>query len=103
MLNLVWRSFFRLALRSGLKLGVARCTREGNYIADVFEAGEVHHHPFQPQPEPGVRHGAETAQVEIPPIGFFVPAGLPQPAQYNLIALFTLTAADDFADTRHEH
>src|SRR4029078_6941961 len=100
MLNLVWRSFFRLALRSGSKLGVARCTRERNYIADVFEAGEVHHHPFQPQPETGVRHGAVTAQVEIPPIGFFVQAGLPQPAKYNLIALFTLTPTDDFDDTR---
>ena len=48
-------------------------------------------------------NGAVAAQVEIPPVRFFVQSRIVQPLQQNIVALFALAAADDLADPRHEH
>ena len=86
-----------------LELRVARCAREGDNVANVFQAGQVHHHAFEAETESGVGHRAVTAQVEVPPVGFFVQTASAQPFGQDIVALFALAAADDLADPRHEH
>src|ERR1700722_15152230 len=54
-----------------LELRRAGSTREGDYVADVLHAGQVHHHPLQAQTEAGVRGCAVFAEIEIPFIRFF--------------------------------
>ena len=49
-----------------LEVRIPRCAREGDDIADIFKAGEIHHHSFQSQTEAGVGDGPVPAQVEEP-------------------------------------
>src|SRR5262245_58409519 len=45
--------------------------REGNHVPDVLHARCVHQETFEAQSEAGVRHRAEFAKLEIPPIVLF--------------------------------
>src|SRR6266849_2429449 len=81
-----------------LELRVPRRAGEGDDVADVLHAGEVHHHPLQTQPEAGVRRGAELAQLQIPPVILFRQALLPDGGEQDVVALFALAAADDLTD-----
>src|SRR4051794_14945359 len=50
----MWERGIRLCVKGEpLELRVSRRPREGNYIADVFHAGEVHEHAFEAHPEAG--------------------------------------------------
>src|SRR5712691_605482 len=52
----------------------ARRSREWDYVADVFHAGQVHHHALQSQSEAGVRGRSVLTQIEIPLVVVFVEA-----------------------------
>src|SRR5262249_11068365 len=92
-------SFVRLM--RALKIRISRRAREGNHVADIFEAGEIHHHSFQSQTEAGVGDGAVPTQVEIPPIRLFIQAAVTEPLQEHIVAILALAAADDLADPRN--
>ena len=47
--------------RNWLKVGVARRTWEGDYVADVAHPGHKLHCTLQPQPKPRMRDGPEAA------------------------------------------
>src|SRR5260370_41301231 len=84
-----------------LELGVPGSTGEGNYVADVLHAGEVHEHSLKAHTEAGVLHAAEAAQVQIPPVGLFfetVGGHFANALEKDVVALFALAAADDFAE-----
>ena len=57
---------------SALEIRVSRRAREGDHVTDIFQTGEIHHHALQAKAEAGVGDGAVPAQVEIPPISFFI-------------------------------
>src|SRR5262245_5000288 len=61
------------------EIRVAGRARERDHIANVFEAGQVHHHAFESETETRVRHGTVAAQVEIPPVGLFIQTRFAQP------------------------
>src|SRR4051812_16127279 len=88
------------------KLRIPRCPRERDYVADVFHAGEIHEHALEAHAETGVLDSAETAEIEVPPVGLFFHAvrGLCADARLEHVeALLALAAADDLADARGEH
>src|SRR3954463_2532876 len=95
-----WRAEARSTVR--LEFRIAGGSRERDYVPDVFHAGEVHHHAFEAHAEAGVFDAAEAAEVEVPPIGGFVEAvggHLADSGLQEVVALFALAAADDFADS----
>src|SRR5438046_986974 len=51
---------------AALKLRRARSARERNHVADVFHAGEIHHHPLQTQAKARVWRRAVASQIQIP-------------------------------------
>ena len=51
-----------------LEVGVAGGAGEGQDVADVRDAGEVHDHALEAHAEAGVLRGAVLAQLQIPPI-----------------------------------
>src|ERR1019366_952175 len=55
-----------------LKLRVARSPRERDDVADVLHPGEIHQHALKAHAEAGVRHAAEPAQIQVPPVVFFL-------------------------------
>lgn len=70
---------FLRTLAECLEIGIPRCAREGDHVTDIFKAGEIHHHSFQSKAKTGVGDGAVPAQVEIPPISFFIQAAVTEP------------------------
>ena len=48
-----------------LELGYTSGARERQHIADVRNAGEVHHQALKADAEPGVLVAAKTAQVQV--------------------------------------
>src|SRR5689334_12972650 len=54
------------------EVGLPRRARERDDIADVLDPGRVLDRALEPEPEPGVRHGAVTAEVAVPPVRFRV-------------------------------
>src|SRR5437899_7991874 len=81
-----------------LELGLARCTRERDHVADVLDPGRVLDRALEAETEPGVRHGAVAAQVAIPPVVFCGEPDLGDPAIEYVEPLLALAAADDLAD-----
>ena len=81
-----------------LEIRIPRRAREGDDVTDVFKAGEIHHHSFQSKTETGVGDGAVPAQVEIPPISFFIQTAVAEPLQEHIVSVFALAAADDLPD-----
>src|ERR1041385_2645250 len=57
---------YAAARRLLLELGAARGAREGNYIANVGNAGDEHQHAFKTEPEAGMWHRSVAAQIEVP-------------------------------------
>src|SRR5215510_10916958 len=84
-----------------LEVRISGRARERDDVADIFEAGEIHHHSFQSQTEAGVGDGAVPTQVEIPPIRLFIQAAVTEPLQKHIVAILALAAADDLADPRN--
>ena len=58
---------------------------------------------LQAQAETGMRYRAVTAEIEVPPILFWVEVLLPHPLLKNIESFFALTAADNFAHPGNEH
>ena len=85
------------------EIGVARRAREGNDVADVFQSGKIHHDSLQSEAEAGVRDGAESSQIEIPPVRFLIETAGAQTLQEDIVSFFALTAADDLTDPRYQH
>ena len=54
-----------------LEFRVLRVTRERNHVADVGHTGDEQQQAFETETETAVGRRAETAGVEIPPIGLF--------------------------------
>ena len=50
------------------KLRALGHAREGNAVADVGHAGDELNQPLEAQPEARVRDGAESSQIDVPPI-----------------------------------
>ena len=57
-----------LVVSSVLEFGIAGRSGERNHVADVGHARDELDDAFQSQPESGMRHGAEPAQIQIPPV-----------------------------------
>ena len=55
-----------------LKFRVARCSREGDNIANIIYPRGVHHKPFKAEAVTRVGHSAKLAQFGVPPIIFFI-------------------------------
>src|SRR5437899_5947697 len=58
------------------EFGITRGSRERDYVADVFHAGEVHYHALETHAEAGVLDAAESAEIEIPPVVFLFHAAV---------------------------
>ena len=86
-----------------LKVCVARRAREWDDVADIFQSGEIHHDALQSEAEAGVRDGAESSQIEIPPVGFFIETAGAETLQEHVISFFALAAADDLTDSGNQH
>src|SRR5260370_6542600 len=85
------------------ELGAAGGAREGDHVADVGHAREKQQGSLQPQAEPGMRHRAVAAQVQVPPISGRIELLLAHALFKNVQALLALTAADDLAHARNQN
>ena len=84
-----------------LKDDVVGGARIGDHIADVFHSSEVHDGTLEAEAEAGVWECAESAQVQVTFVGRRIQAVVLHHRQQVVQTLFTLAAADDFADARH--
>ena len=85
-----------------LQIAVADGPREGDGVADVADAGQVHDAAFEAEAEARVAGRAVFAQIQIEVVVFFLHAALFDAGQELLVVVFTLAAADDLADAGHE-
>src|SRR6056297_443230 len=83
-----------------LEIGIPRVTRKRNHIANVGHPGDVLDRSLQPQPKTGVGYGAETPQIELPPVFLLIEPRLRHPPLQHIEAFLTLASADDFSDPR---
>ena len=90
-----------LAQNLALKCDLARCTREGNDVADVIDTRGIHHGAFEAQTETCVWHCSIAAQIALPRIRFLLHLELVEAAIEVVQALFALATTDDFADSGH--
>src|SRR5215217_1037739 len=84
------------------KFGAAGRAKEGDHVADVLHAGEVHQHALEPQTEPRMWRRAELAQLEVPPVGLFGKRLGPDLLEEDVVPFFALASADDLANARRE-
>mmetsp|Transcript_20956 Transcript_20956/g.65822 ORF Transcript_20956/g.65822 Transcript_20956/m.65822 type:complete len:409 (+) Transcript_20956:279-1505(+) len=85
-----------------LEGGVARVAGEGGDVANVVLGGDVADEAVEAEAVAGVGHGAEFAEVEVPPVVVGVEAGVENFAGEGVEALLALAAADELADAGGE-
>src|SRR5947209_14832276 len=76
---------------------------KGNNVADVTHAAQEEQRPLQAEAEPGVRHGAVAAEVQVPLVRRRIEPLLPYLLLEHIGPLLALAAADDLADAGGEH
>src|SRR3989441_8259965 len=69
----------------------------GNRFTQVVDAGDPRDEALDPHPEPGVRHRAVLADVEVPAERLEGQAVLLDPTEQEVVVVDALAAADDFA------
>ena len=94
---------FPSLLKADLEVSRARCPRERNDVADVVDSGNEHQQSFKPETKPGMRHGPEPAQINIPVILLFAEIVLFQVRLQHVKTFFALAAANDFPNTGNQH
>src|SRR4030067_98843 len=76
--------------------------RERYDVPDILHTGDALHRPLESKPETGMRHGSETAKLQIPPVVIRVESVSGDPLLEFFIIRFTLASADDLAQPRHQ-
>ena len=84
------------------KIAVVDCAREGDDVADIAHAGQVHDAALEAEAEAGVAGRAVLAQVKIEAVVLFLQAKLMHAVAQRLEVVLTLAAADDLADAGDE-
>ena len=85
-----------------LKVGILRGSGEWYDVADVLHAGDEEDESLESESESGMRAGAPSAGVEIPPEVGLVHLSLVDLCHELVVALLTDGASDDLADLREE-
>ena len=81
-----------------LQFAVSDSAREGQHVADVSDAGEVHDTALEAQAEAGMAGGAVLPEIQIEVVGCLVHAQLADAGEELVVVVLTLAAADDLAD-----
>ena len=87
----------------GLEFGVVGGAGEWDDVADVGHTGYEEHEAFESESEAGVRHGTESAGIEIPPHVLHRNAELVDACAEFIVVGFTFGTTDDFTDFREEN
>ena len=105
----VFKKFFQFTLHCSLftavfplEFCIFRGSGEGDDIADVLHSGDIHDCSFESESESGVRVCAESAEVKIPPVVFFIESKFLNSFNKFVISFFPLTSADDLTDSRNK-
>src|SRR5262249_25363621 len=89
-------------MMKGSEFGTAGRARERNHVANVRNASDEHQHAFEAQAEAGVWHSSIATQIEVPFVIGRIHVVTPHVVLQHFQSLFTLAAADDFADAWHQ-
>mmetsp|Transcript_32863 Transcript_32863/g.98298 ORF Transcript_32863/g.98298 Transcript_32863/m.98298 type:complete len:242 (-) Transcript_32863:908-1633(-) len=84
------------------KVARAGVAREGDHVADVWDAGDVADEPLEAESVARVGDRPVPAEVDVPPVVLRVEPRLLHLAQQHRQPLLALAAADELADTGHE-
>lgn len=71
---------------------------EGDDVADVLHAGEVHDEAFKSEAKAGVGGRAELSEVEVPPVGFLGETQFINTRFEDIEPIFSLGTTNEFAD-----
>ena len=82
---------------------VAGNTRVCGYVAYVGYSGDEHHHAFKAKTESGMRHSAEAAQIQEPPVRRAVHIPFTHFLFKHVKAVFAFAAANYFAYAGNEN
>jgi hypothetical protein len=82
-----------------LELCGTGCSWEWDNVADVAHTSDVHDQALKAQTITCMFCAAIFAQIQIPGVVFFFETQFTDTIKQNIVALLTLAAADDFADT----
>ena len=85
-----------------LQFAVADGSGEGDGVADVADAGEVHDAALEAQAETGVAGGTVFAKIHIEVVVLGLHAQLFDTGLQQIVVVLTLGAADDFADAGNQ-
>src|SRR5699024_8164142 len=88
--------------KMGSEVRVAGRAGEGEHVADVAHARQVHDEALKPDAEARVLDPAVAAQVEIPPVVLLLEAQLLHAGDKHVVPLLALGAADELADAGDE-
>ena len=81
-----------------LQFAVLDRSREREHVADVADAGQVHHAALEAEAEARVPRRAVLPQVEIEGVVLRIQSELLHTAEQHVVVVLTLAAADDLAD-----
>lgn len=76
--------------RRALQFAVANRAGEGQRVANVADAGEVHNHPLKAQAEAGMTVGAVLAEVEVEAVVLLLEPQLPDAGQEGVVVVLAL-------------
>jgi len=81
------------------ELSMARDSREGDHISDVFDTCAHHDEAFETEAETTVRVGTELAQFSVPPVILDIESLFYDHSVESLEVLLSCGAADEFTNT----